>query len=139
MPDVPAITALARWLHLTSVVTLIGGILYARFVMDPAASGLAPDVRTGLENRAASRFRQFAFTAMAFLVLSGTYNFLYKNPRSPLYHALFGIKILLVLHVFAVAILATGPNNPRRARQMFGAAISGVIIILISNYLKGIA
>jgi len=137
MPD--AITALARWLHLTSVVTLIGGILYARFVMHPAAGGLAADALTGLENRAASRFRRFVFTAITLLVLSGAYNFIYKNPRSPLYHALFGIKILLVLHVFAVAILATGANNPRRAKQMFGAAISGVIIILISNYLKGIA
>ena len=137
MPD--AITALARWLHLTSVVTLIGGILYARFVLYPASGGLSSEESTGLENRAASRFRPMVFTAMALLVLSGSYNFLYKNPRTALYHALFGIKILLVLHVFAVAILATAPNNRRRARQMFGAAISGVIIILISAYLKGIA
>jgi uncharacterized membrane protein len=137
MPD--ALTALARWLHLSSVATLIGGILYARFVMNPAGSTLAPDVRAGLDNQAARRFRPMVFAAITLLVLSGTYNFLYKNPRTALYHALFGVKILLVLHVFAVAILASSPNNPRRARQMFGAAISGVIIILISAYLKGIA
>jgi uncharacterized membrane protein len=137
MPD--AITALARWLHLTSVVTLIGGILYARFVMNPASSTLAPDARVSLDNKAAKQFRPLLFTAMTLLVLSGVYNFLYKNPRTALYHALFGIKILLVLHVFAVAILASSPNNPRRARQMFGAAISGIVIILISAYLKGIA
>jgi len=134
-----AITTLARWLHLSSVVTLIGGILYARFVMNPASSTLAPDARAGLENQAAGRFRSLVYAAMTLLVLSGVYNFLYKNPRTALYHALFGIKILLVLHVFAIAILATGPNNPRRARQMFGAAISGIVIILISAYLKGIA
>jgi uncharacterized membrane protein len=137
MPD--AITTLARWLHLSSVVTLIGGILYARFVMNPATSTLSPDARAGLDNDAARRFRPLVFTAMTLLVLSGTYNFLYKNPRTVLYHALFGVKILLVLHVFAVAILASSPNNPRRARQMFGAAISGIVIILISAYLKGIA
>jgi uncharacterized membrane protein len=137
MPD--AITALARWLHLSSLVTLIGGFLYARFVMNPASSTLAPDVRIGLDNQAARRFRPLVFAAMTLLVVSGAYNFLYKNPRTPLYHALFGVKILLVLHVFAVAILATSPNNPRRARQLFGAAISGVVIILISAYLKGIA
>jgi uncharacterized membrane protein len=137
MPE--AITTFARWLHLTSVVTLIGGILYARFVMFPASSALAPDARAGLDNRAAKGFRPLVFTAMTLLVVSGVYNFLYKNPRTPLYHALFGIKILLVLHVFAVAILACSPNNPRRARQMFGAAISGIVIILISAYLKGIA
>jgi len=137
MPD--AITALARWLHLSSVVTLIGGILYARFVMNPASSTLSPEARTGLENHAAKRFRSMVFAAMTLLVLSGTYNFLYKNPRTALYHALFGVKILLVLHVFAAAILATSPNNPRRARQLLGAAISGIAIILISAYLKGIA
>lgn len=136
---IDAITALARWLHFSSLVTLIGGILYARFVMDPASSTLSPGDRTALENQAGKRFRPLIFTAMALLVISGTYNFLRKDPQTALYHALFGIKILLVLHVFAVAILATGPNNPRRARQMFGAAISGIIIILISAYLKGIA
>ena len=58
---------------------------------------------------------------------------------SPQCHALFGLKILLVLHVFSVAILAAAPRNPRRARQLFGAAVSGLTIVLISAYLKGIA
>jgi hypothetical protein len=44
--------------------------------------------------------------------------------RSSAYHILFGVKILLALHVFAVAILIAAPKNPRRARQMFGAAVS---------------
>jgi competence protein ComGC len=55
------------------------------------------------------------------------------------YHAAFGVKMLLVLHVFSVAILVTAPNNPRRARQLLGAAVSGLAILLISAYLKGIA
>jgi hypothetical protein len=75
---------------------------------------------------------------MTGLVLSGIYNFLIKPGHQPIYHMLFGVKILLVLHVFSVAILATAPKNPRRARQLFGAAISGLTIILISAYLKGI-
>jgi uncharacterized membrane protein len=137
MPD--SVTTLVRWLHLSSVAALIGGIFYARFVMNPASGALPSDARASLNNDAAKRFRPIAIAAMMILVLSGTYNFLYKNPRTVVYHALFGIKILLVLHVFAVTILATGPNNPRRARQMFGVAISGVVIILISAYLKSIA
>ena len=31
------LTALMRWVHISSAVTLIGGIVYARFVMIPAA------------------------------------------------------------------------------------------------------
>jgi hypothetical protein len=38
--------------------------------------------------------------------------------------------------VFAIAFLATQPNNPRRGRQMTGAAISGLVILLISAYLR---
>ena len=76
---------------------------------------------------------------MTGLVLSGLYNYLSKPGHSAWYHALFGVKILLVLHVFSVAILAAAPKNPRRARQLFGAAVSGLTIVLISAYLKGIA
>jgi hypothetical protein len=61
-----------------------------------------------------------------------------KPGRSTLFHALFGIKILLALHVFSVSILIAQPGNKRRNRQMFGAAVSGLIILLIASYLKGI-
>ena len=127
-----------RWVHLSSVVTLIGGILYARFVLTPAGQSLSPDARTTLDEGAAARFRPLIFTAITGLVLSGIYNFLSKPGHSARYHMLFGFKMLLALHVFSVAILVTAPHNPRRARQLFGAAISGLIIILISAYLKGI-
>jgi hypothetical protein len=75
---------------------------------------------------------------MAGLVLSGLVNFLAKPGHSSTYLILFGVKILLALHVFAVAILIAAPKNPRRARQMFGVAVSGLAIILLSAYLKGI-
>ena len=133
------LTALMRWVHISSVVTLIGGIVYARFVMIPAESSLSPDARTTLDDSAAAHFRPVVFAAIAGLLLSGIYNYLSKPGHSAWYHALFGVKILLVLHVFSVAILAAAPNNPRRARQLFGAAISGLTIVLISAYLKGIA
>jgi len=41
-----------------------------------------------------------------------------------------------VLHVFAVGFLIVKPKNPKRARQMTGIAISGVIIIAISAVLR---
>jgi uncharacterized membrane protein len=133
------LTAIMRWVHISSVVTLIGGILYARFVMMPAARSLSSDARTALDEGAAARFRPVVFAAMAGLVLSGIYNYLLKPGHSVLYSSLFGVKMLLALHVFSVAVLVTTPKNPRRSRQLFGAAISGLTIILIGAYLKGIA
>ncbi len=32
-----------RWIHIASVVTLIGGFIYARFVFAPALASLPPD------------------------------------------------------------------------------------------------
>jgi hypothetical protein len=107
--------------------------------MIPAAAPLSPEARTELDENAAAHFRPVVFAAMVGLLLSGIYNYLAKPGHSVWYHALFGIKILLVLHVFSVAILAAAPKNPRRARQLFGAAVSGLTIVLISAYLKGIA
>jgi uncharacterized membrane protein len=133
------LTALMRWVHISSVLTLIGGIVYARFVAIPSAGSLSPDARAGFDEGAAAHFRPLVFAAMTGLVISGLFNYLSKPGHSVLYSSLFGVKILLVLHVFSVAILATAPRNPRRARQLFGAAVSGLTIVLISAYLKGIA
>ena len=128
-----------RWVHIASAVTLIGGIFYARFVMLPAAASLSPESRTALDEHAAARFRPIMFAAMAGLIIAGTYKLLVAPGHTPLYHSLFGVKILLALHVFSVAILTGAPHNPRRGRQLFGAAISGFVILLISAYLRGIA
>lgn len=130
---------LMRWLHLTSVVTLAGGILYARFVIAPSENFLPPDARVKLDEAAARHFRPVVYASMVGLVISGLFNYMIKPGHSPLFHALFGIKILLALHVFSVAILISQPGNKRRNRQMVGAAISSLIIILIAGYLKGIA
>jgi len=133
------LTALMRWVHISSAITLIGGILFWRFVMDPSTKKISPEDYVALEEGAASHFRPVVYTVMATLVLSGLYNYLVKGPHWAIYHMLFGIKILLALHVISVTILATAPNNSRRGRLLFGAAISGLTIVLISAYLKSIA
>jgi hypothetical protein len=89
-------------------------------------------------DRAAALYRPLVFGAMAALLISGCYNILTNVGHTPLYHMLLGVKLLLVMHVFAVAILITRPHNPRRARMMAGAAISGLAIIAISDYLRHI-
>jgi uncharacterized membrane protein len=132
------LNVLMRWLHISSVVTLIGGMIFGRMVMWTSAQSLAPDAREGLSERAAAHFRPLMITAMTFLVISGIYNLLSNPGHTVLYHALLGIKLLLVAHVFAVAILVGQPGNKRRGRQMAGAAISGLVIIGISAYLRRI-
>jgi hypothetical protein len=127
-----------RWLHLASMATLIGGMLFARLVMARALEGVAPDARDSLVERAAALYRPFVFSAISGLVISGTYNLLTNPGHRPVYHMLLGVKLLLALHVFAVAILIVQPKNPRRVRMMTGLVISGLVIIAISAWLRHI-
>jgi uncharacterized membrane protein len=136
MADV--IYVIMRWLHIASMATLIGGMISGRMVLSQAAAGLSPESRESFMDKAASLYRPLVFAAMGGLLISGTYNILTNLGHTALYHMLLGIKFLLVMHVFAVAILITRPHNPRRSRMMAGAAISGLAIIAISAYLRHI-
>ena len=104
-----------RWLHLASIVVLLGGVFYARVI--------AGDLLMS--------FKRTAYAAMTGIVVSGLYNFLTKPSYPPLYHMWFGIKILLVLHVFAVIIVYKG-----KRRLLTGVVISGAVIIAISGILR---
>jgi hypothetical protein len=104
-----------RWLHIASVIVLLGGVFYARF----AAGDLAP------------KFKPLAYAAIGGILVSGLYNFLAKSGLSSTYHMWFGIKVLLALHIFAVVILYRG-----KQRLLTGAVITGALIVAISGYLR---
>jgi hypothetical protein len=106
---------LIRWIHLASVIVLIGGIAYARFY----AGELSP------------RFKRLAYWIIGAILLSGIYNYLRKGAVSPHYHMWLGIKIFLALHIFAVVILYKG-----KQRALTGVVISAAAIVAISGYLR---
>jgi uncharacterized membrane protein len=133
-----AVMVLFRWIHIASMATLVGGILYARLVMMGSTGTLAPDAQEAFQQQAAGRYRPLVFAAITGLVLSGIYNLYTNTGHTAKYHMLLGIKLMLALHVFAVALLITQPKNPRRARMMTGVIISGLTIIAISAYLRRI-
>lgn len=133
-----ALSVIMRWLHITSMATLIGGMLYGRLVAAPASESLASDARDALGEHSATAQRPLVYGAIAGLLISGVYNILTHPGHSPRYHMLLGIKLLLALHVFAVAMLIVRPHNQRRKRMMTGVVISGLAIILISAVLRAI-
>jgi uncharacterized membrane protein len=131
-----ALNVIMRWLHISSVVVLVGGVLYARLVLAPALAALPAPEQDTLGDALAARYRSLLYLAMLFLLGTGIYNLFLNLGRGALYQSLLGIKLLLVLHVFAVGILIVKPKNARRARQMTGLAISGLIILAISAVLR---
>jgi uncharacterized membrane protein len=133
-----ALAIFMRWLHVTSVVSLIGGFIYARVVVWPALESFGTGESPALIEAMAARFRGLLYTLLATTIGSGLYNYLTKAAYPPHYHMWIGIKFLLVLHVVAVAILYSLPSSApnKRKRWLSGMAISGLIIIAISAGLR---
>src|SRR5438270_12057971 len=116
-----------RIVHILSAITLVGGILAWRFGVTPSLAILADEERQSAEEAITTTWRPAVLYSVAGLLISGIYNYIRwrSGGLPPEYHALIGVKFLLALHVFAVAILATRHANPKRARQLTGVAVSG--------------
>jgi hypothetical protein len=138
----PALNILMRFVHIISAITLLGGVLTWVFAVTPALAALGPapgnDTRRKVDDAIAAALRPFVLAAIGGLLVSGIYNFLNKTGLTPAYHAVIGVKFLLVLHVFAVAIIAMKPDNAKRSRQLTGVALSGVVIVILSAVLRWI-
>lgn len=127
-----------RWIHIVSVVTLIGGFIYARFVFAPTVAAAAPEESSRLTAAAQSAFRPLLFVVIATVLISGIYNYATKTSYPPGYHMWMGIKLLLVLHIISSAILDTvrAPNPGKRRRTELWIVITGLVTIAIANYLR---
>ncbi len=131
------LNVLMRWMHIASVACLSGGMIYG-WLAAGAAAALAPEARAELGERTAAAFRPLVMLSMTLLVISGIYNLL-SNPGHTLkYGILLSVKLLLVAHIFAVAVLITQPGCTRRRRLMAGGAISSLVVIGIAAYLRRI-
>ena len=107
-----------RWLHIASVIVLLGGVFYARVAVGDMAMS----------------FKPMAYTAIGGILISGLYNFLHKIAYPPHYQIWFGIKVLLALHIFSATLAYKG-----KRRVLTGIVISGALILGISAYLRWIS
>jgi putative copper export protein len=127
MEMIDVLNVAMRWLHIASMTVIVGGMLFLW-------RGF-PD-NSSVSEQATQRYRTLFLQCALLVILSGTYNFLHKTNLTPAYHAIFGIKMLLVLHVLAAGFFATRTANPKRRRQAAGAAITGLIILALSATLR---
>ena len=138
-PNIAAVLGVfMRWVHILSAMTLLGGFIYARFVVAPALASYPVGEASMLSNRTVNQFRPILYTAIVAILISGLYNYLTKPSYPPHYHMLIGIKFLFVLHIFATSVLYTIPNanEGNRLRRLTGLVISGAIVLLISADLR---
>lgn len=128
-----------RLIHILSAITLLGGVFAWRFGALASGANLASDTRAKVENAFAAAWRPAVLASVIGLLVSGFYNFMQKvgaGGLQPAYHAVFGVKFLLALHVFAATLLATKPNNPKRERMLTGVVASGVIVVVLAVILR---
>ncbi len=114
-----------RWLHITSVVLLIGAVYYALRTTRAIAPAYASTLYAGI----------------AGVLISGLYNFFTKPSYPPHYHMWFGIKVLLALHILAalVVVARRAKRTSEQVRTLRGIMFSAAAVIAISAYLRWIS
>jgi uncharacterized membrane protein len=141
-----------RWLHIAAVIVAIGGTVFIRFVLHPSLKpALSDDAAASLRGALFRRWGRVLHVCIAILILTGTYNAIVQFPRhpavaghAPVYHMIFGVKLLLALGLFFIAIALTGRSQAfegMRARRPFWMAVNvalAAVIVLLSNVLKNL-
>ena len=142
-----------QWIHVGSVVLMIGGFFFFRVVFLPIANRHA---ESGvLISSALRRFGGIVWTALLTVLISGLYNFItfFRTARSvaatgtfvsdySLYILVLGVKLFIVFLIFTLAIVLTFPYpvfdvfQKRPAPWLNLTVILGLIVIFLSAFLR---
>lgn len=128
-----------RWIHIFCAIIVIGSIIFYRFAFIVAEKrtmpeGLPEEFRTALFKR----WKLLLHPPIIFFLISGFYTYLmvtrHLHEDQPLYHALFGVKFLLALAVFAMYIVLTSTmkwsEKLREKNALWMLLIIGVLAII---------
>ena len=145
--------ALMQWIHVGSVVLMIGGFFFFRVVLLPIANRSSDPA--ALISSALRRFGGIVWTALLTVLISGLYNFItfFRTARAgsavnpltldySLYIFVLGIKLFIVFLIFTLAIFLTFPYpvfnvyQKRPAPWLNLTVIFGLIVIFLSAYLR---
>ena len=138
----------SRWIHVGTAVVLVGGLVFLRFVLGPAAAQLPEESHAKLKELVLAKWKKFIHGGIALFVLSGFYNYLvvgaplHRGSDKGLYHGLMGAKILLALAVFFLSSALIGRSKAFAGMRTNPKLWQGVIIVLaaliigISGFVK---
>lgn len=139
------LSVLSRIAHVGTAIVLVGGTVFMRFVLMPAAKELPEAEHDQLRQRLLARWKRVVHGGIALLLLSGLYNYMQQIPKHKgdgLYHALLGTKMLLALVVFFIASALVGRSaafekmRQNRAKWMGLIVLLSALIVGISGFVK---
>jgi len=150
------LTLLLRWAHVLAAIVALGGLLFARFALVPAAEELDADSADRLHAGVRRRWLPWVIGGITLLLASGLTNYvlLIRRVKSEPelwggdwmaqtgYHALFGVKFLLAMIVFYLASGLVGRGAGTQwirdgRRQWLSVTVGlGVAVVLISGWMR---
>jgi uncharacterized membrane protein len=142
------IATLSRILHVGTVIALVGGTFFMRFVLIPAATAeLADDVHARLRAAVIGKWKKFVHGGIGLILLTGLYNYYLvitsgKHTGDSIYHALLGIKMLLAIVLFVLASALVGRSaifeqfRKDSRRWLLVSLTIAATIVAISGFLK---
>ncbi len=147
MSEIHFVPLLMRWMHILSAITAVGGVVFLRFVLIPAAERVLDEsTHAKLRDAVIGRWQKLVHLCILLFLISGFYNYLvitrHDHAGQALYHALFGIKFLLALAVFGLAVALTSLkpwSQALRAKAKTWLLVLVVLalgIVLISGTMK---
>jgi uncharacterized membrane protein len=137
-------STIIQWIHLMAAVLVLGGMGFVLLALIPSLRVLNGKQRDAFLNAVAIRFRWVTWSAVALLLLSGLYNvrrFYWEEPWGRAWTYL-SVKIALSFALFAIVLALTiplrvrEPFHARRRAWLLVAFVLGVVVVLISAYLR---
>ena len=145
---------LIQWLHVASVVLVIGGFFFLRVVLLPVSQTLPNSYRPKLIEAAFRRFRVVVWTALLTILVSGIYNFISFLTSAKMaatsgtlqdysfYIFILGMKLIIVFLIFTLGVVLTFPYPVFSPFQKHPSPwinltlILGLIVIFLSAFLR---
>ena len=155
-PSYELVPALMQWLHVGSVVLMIGGFFFLRVILLPATKILPDQQQSQMTESAFRRFRAVVWIALLTILVSGIYNFvtffrsarsqgqtvLETSPDYSTYVLILGVKLFIVFLIFTLGVVLTfpypvfAPFQKRPAPWLNVTLILGLIVIFLSTFLR---
>ena len=114
MEPLDALDVLARWIHIGVAIVILGGSVFNRFVLMPAAEQLPDEAHEALRENVVARWRMFFRAGIMMFIISGFFNYfrnMDQHKGDALYHALLGSKIILAFGVFFLLSALSGKSK----------------------------
>ena len=134
--DFPEIISLiSRWLHIIPAIILVGGTLFLRFSLVPAAVESNPSHE--FREAVRKRWARLVMLSILLLLLSGLYNAAQKAMNyelSMLYNVMLLLKIVVGLAVFYLLSVLSGRSDRAkrfRERELYWLNITCVLMIAL--------